>query len=187
MLKGYDRRKVDAFLVRCAASLSGHGVDLPELAAYRRPGAPVDRVTPRVVREVRFPVVLRGGYDLAEVDALLRQVAAALPAAVELPPPTWQGGPAEPALGPGPALRGNVRGYLRADVDTFLVRCAHSLGDLVGEVPQLASLTGQPRTGQPLTADDVEQVRFRMVWRGYRVDAVDALLDRVQAALRQSP
>jgi len=182
--KGYDRRKVDAFLARCATSLDARGVDLPELAAHRRPGAGLEPVTPRAVREVRFPVVLRG-YDLAQVDALLRRVAAALPAVDEPAPPRWRGEPVAPALGPGPALPSSVRGYLRADVDALLVRCAHSLGDRVGEVPELASLTGQPRTGQPLTADDVERVRFPMVWRGYRVDAVDALLDRVQQVLRR--
>jgi DivIVA domain-containing protein len=184
VLKGYDRRKVDAFLVRCAKTLSGHGVDLPELAGYRRPGQPGEPVTPTVVREVRFPVVLRG-YDLAEVDALLRTIAAALPAGLEPARPAWQGPPVPPVLGPGPAVSSNLRGYLRSEVDAFLVRCAHSLGDRVGEVPELAALTGRPRTGEPLTAGDVEQATFHLAWRGYRVDAVDALLDRVQAALRR--
>ena len=183
MLKGYHRRDVDVFLVRCSTSLDAHGVHLPELASYRRPGAPVAPVTAREVRAVRFPVVLRG-YDLAEVDALLRRITAALPD-LEPPRPSWQAAPVPPLLGPGPALPGGLRGYLRADVDAFLVRCAHSLGARVGEVPELASLTGQPRTGHPLTAQDVADIAFPLVWRGYQVDAVAVLLDRVEAALRR--
>jgi DivIVA domain-containing protein len=135
------------------------------------------------VRDVRFPLVLRG-YDLAEVDALLRRVARALPDPPEADPPSWEGEPVPPALGPGPGLRTSWRGYVRDDVDAFLVRCAHSLGARVAEVPELASLTGEPRTGRPLTAREVDAVQFRLVRGGYAPDAVDALLDRVQALLR---
>lgn len=39
----------------------------------------------------------------------------------------------------------------------------------------------------PLTADDVRRVRFGVVFRGYRMDEVDALLDRVAAQLPPAP
>lgn len=186
MLRGYDRRQVDAFLVRCAASLRTHGVALSELAGRDGElpaGGDVEPVTARDVREVRFSLV-RVGYDLAEVDVLLRRVAAALPPVPEPPAPTWDTEPVPAAVAPGPGLRTALRGYRREDVDPFLVRCAHSLRTRVAEVPELVALTGRPRVAPPLTPREVEQVQFRMVWRGYAVDPVDALLDRVQAVLR---
>ena len=39
----------------------------------------------------------------------------------------------------------------------------------------------------PLTADDLEQVRFTTALRGYRTSEVDALLDRLMTELRESP
>src|SRR3954469_11101867 len=38
-------------------------------------------------------------------------------------------------------------------------------------------------SGQPLTAEDVQEVRFSSALRGYRMDEVDALLDRIAAEL----
>jgi DivIVA domain-containing protein len=38
-----------------------------------------------------------------------------------------------------------------------------------------------------LTAEDLPQLRFRTVIRGYRMQDVDAALDRVAQALRASP
>ena len=183
MLRGYDRRQVDAFLARCARSLREHDAVLPELGALET-RHDVEPVTARDVRDVRFRVVRRG-YDLAEVDALLRRVAAVLPALPEPPPPNWDAEPLPPAVAPGPGLRTALRGYRRDDVDAFLVRCAHSLRARVCEVPELVALTGRPRVGPPLSAAEVEQVQFPMVWGGYAADPVDGLLDRVQAALRR--
>lgn len=37
--------------------------------------------------------------------------------------------------------------------------------------------------GRPLTADDLQRVRFSSALRGYRMDEVDALIDRVAADL----
>jgi DivIVA domain-containing protein len=39
---------------------------------------------------------------------------------------------------------------------------------------------------RPLTADDVSGLRFRVGWRGYRMDDVDVALDRLAAALRDA-
>jgi DivIVA domain-containing protein len=38
-------------------------------------------------------------------------------------------------------------------------------------------------TGRPLTAGDLQEVRFSSALRGYRMDEVDALLDRIAADL----
>ena len=38
-------------------------------------------------------------------------------------------------------------------------------------------------SGQPLTAEDLQEVRFSSALRGYRMDEVDALLDRIAAEL----
>jgi DivIVA domain-containing protein len=121
-----------------------------------------------------------GGYDLAEVDRLLRELAVRLP---EVSRPTWDAEPVPPAPGPGPLLRVSLRGYARCDVDAFLVRCAHSLRGRVGELPALSPLTAHPRIGEPLAAADVDAARFRLVYRGYAPSAVDALLDQVRERL----
>ena len=39
----------------------------------------------------------------------------------------------------------------------------------------------------PLTADDLEQVRFTTAFRGYRTSEVDALLDRLMTEMRARP
>jgi DivIVA domain-containing protein len=178
-LRGYARRDVDALLDRCAAALGDRRTEVPELAG-RTPSPCVLPAVARDVREARFRVVV-GGYDLAEVDALLRRLAGVLP---DPPRPCWDGAPLPPAPGPGPRLRTALRGYARDDVDVFLVRCAHSLGRRVGEVPELAALTGAPRVGEPLDARDVDTAQFPLAYRGYAPEAVDALLDRVRDRLR---
>ncbi len=40
---------------------------------------------------------------------------------------------------------------------------------------------------RPLTADDLRQLRFNTVLRGYRASEVDALIDRLAAQLEDSP
>jgi len=39
---------------------------------------------------------------------------------------------------------------------------------------------------RPLTAADVPGLRFRVGWRGYRMDDVDAALDRLSQSLRDA-
>jgi DivIVA domain-containing protein len=194
-MRGYERRAVDAFLRRCAASLGPRAVDFPELRSLARPSAGTPLLDAGDVRRALFPVALRG-YDIAQVDSLLEAVAAALPG--EDARPTWQpappepsqtSGPAQAAVGGGPAgpppisLRAALRGYDVAEVDAFLVRCAHSLGPRIDRVPELRPLLSAPRSGAPLRARDVETAQFRIRRRGYAVDEVDALLDRVAVAL----
>lgn len=54
---------------------------------------------------------------------------------------------------------------------------------LVDVAPDRADLD-LPADG-PVRADDLEHVRFGMALRGYRMDEVDALLDRLAAELRE--
>ncbi|HWB66363.1 MAG TPA: DivIVA domain-containing protein [Mycobacteriales bacterium] len=42
---------------------------------------------------------------------------------------------------------------------------------------------GLPDDG-PLDADDVPRLRFRIGWRGYRMEDVDAALDRIAESMR---
>lgn len=179
--RGYDRSAVDDVLSRCAASLGERAAAVPELAGV----APADPARPALdagdVRALRFEVV-RGGYDVAQVDALLLRLSVALPQ--EDARPRWSGAPrVVAAAGDGPRLRVRVRGYDREQVDAFLVRCAHSLADRVDAVPELRPLLARPRAGEPLRARDVEVAQFPVRLRGYALDEVDALLDRVAVAL----
>lgn len=182
-LRGYDRRAVDQFLSRCVRSLGDRAVQLPELAATR-PAETGPFLDARDVREALFPVVL-GGYQTEQVDALLERVAAVLPG--DDARPGWCGPALDPAaleLVVAPLdLPVTLRGYDRAEVEEFLARCAHSLGRRVRQVPELAGLLCRPRAGPVLRPRDVEMVQFRVRTRGYDIEQVDALLDRVMSAL----
>jgi DivIVA domain-containing protein len=180
--RGYERRAVQELLSRCVLSLGDRAAEFPELAEVRPPDGPAARVDARDVRDARFPIVLRG-YDIAQVDALLERVARALPG--EDARPAWDAvGPAGDAADhPELVLRRAVRGYDVQEVDAFLSRCAHSLGARVDRVPELAGLLDRPRTGSPLRARDVELARFRIKTRGYDMQQVDLLLDRILTAL----
>ena len=176
--RGYARRAVDQFLARCAASLGERASSVPGLPEATAGELP--RLDAGDVQEVRFPVVV-GGYDMADVDALLARVAEMLPAAAERPdwPPTG----AAPGDAPPLHLRRSAQGYDADAVLEFLTRCAHTLGPRVGEVPELAALLERPRAGRPVRARDVETVQFKVRLGGVSVEQVDALLDRVLAAL----
>ena len=80
-------------------------------------------------------------------------------------------------------MRTTFRGYRPPDVDAFLDRCAAALGVHVARVPELAGRGGLTRAAG-LTPEDVATVHFPVAFRGYSMDEVDALLDRVEVALR---
>jgi DivIVA domain-containing protein len=85
-------------------------------------------------------------------------------------------------------MRRALRGYHREDVDQFLDRCVATLGVEASRFPELRSRpTSSRRAHAPLTADDVAGVRFRIELRGYALQEVDDLLDRVAAELRRAP
>ncbi|HWH30692.1 MAG TPA: DivIVA domain-containing protein [Mycobacteriales bacterium] len=176
--RGYSRRAVDEFLARCAASLADRAADVPGLPPPASGDLP--RLDAGDVRDVRFPVVV-GGYDMAEVDALLTRVAKVLPAVSDRP--GWGGDAPASAVGEPLHLRRSAQGYDAEQVLAFLTRCAHTLGPRVSEVPELAGLLRRPRTGDPVRARDVETVQFRVRLGGVSVEQVDALLDRVAGAL----
>ena len=81
-------------------------------------------------------------------------------------------------------MRTVFRGYRAADVDAFLDRCAGALGMHVALVPELEGRAGRAGGGG-LRPEEVADVRFPIVLRGYSLDEVDALLDRVEQALRR--
>ena len=83
-------------------------------------------------------------------------------------------------------MRTTFRGYRRTEVDAFLDRCAAALGLRAADLPELRGRGGLV-TGPRVTPEEVAQVQFGMELRGYALDEVDALLDRVEAALRLSP
>ncbi|WP_258725942.1 DivIVA domain-containing protein [Cellulomonas sp. NS3] len=191
--EGYDIGEVDALLGRAAATL--------EVLAGQRPGPAV--LTARDVADSRFMATkFRDGYDQVEVDDFLDALATALASAAasasRSADPTDPPG-AQPLAGAlrtvleahaaeraarswdSPALRAAVPevtrrgpGYVREDVDAFLERAARSLDDLRrGATPELGP-------------QDVRAARFREAgWRAerYDQDAIDALLDRVEASL----
>jgi DivIVA domain-containing protein len=80
-------------------------------------------------------------------------------------------------------VRTALRGYRPADVDAFRDRCAAALGLHAADIPELRG-RGGPASGTGLAPQDVADVRFPIA-RGYALDEVDALLDRVEAALRR--
>ena len=56
-------------------------------------------------------------------------------------------------------------------------------GEILVDAPRDRADLDLPADG-PVGADDLERVRFGMALRGYRMDEVDALLDRLAAELR---
>ena len=170
---------MDEFLARCAASLGERAASVPGLPEPAE-GEGLPALDAGDVHAARFPVVV-GGYDMAEVDALLTRVAEALPAVEQRP--GWGGAVPVPPDAEPLRLRRSAQGYDGEQVLEFLTRCAHTLGPRVTEVPELAGLLDRPRTGAPVRARDVETVLFRVRLGGVSVEQVDQLLDRVAVAL----
>ncbi|MEU5691662.1 DivIVA domain-containing protein [Actinosynnema sp. NPDC020468] len=119
---------------------------------------------PDRIREVVFHEV-PGGYDQKPVDEFLGRVEWQLRAG--LVPPTNLGTADELLAVKLPKASG---GYDRGEVDAFLKRAA-------------AALAGTGR----MTSTEVRHTRFSLtsgMRRGYRVQAVDALLDELEQELR---
>ena len=81
-------------------------------------------------------------------------------------------------------MRTAFRGYRAAEVDAFLDRCAAALGVRAAQFPELEGRGGLA-SGAGLTSQAVADVAFPIAFRGYALDEVDALLDRVESALRE--
>jgi DivIVA domain-containing protein len=65
---------------------------------------------------------------------------------------------------------------------TVAILAAGRDNNAMGEVYEDRPDRGIP-TGRPLTSDDLDAVRFSTAVRGYRMDEVDALIDRMRADL----
>jgi DivIVA domain-containing protein len=76
-------------------------------------------------------------------------------------------------------MRRVFRGYEPRQVEAFLGRCLGTLGPRA-DFPELAGVIA---AGPPVTRDDVRNVQFSVKLRGYQLDEVDRLLDRIAAAL----
>jgi DivIVA domain-containing protein len=172
--RGYDRDQVDAFLQRVAAALDGS-----------------DSLTEAEVHNVVFgkPTrMLDRGYDEEDVDALLDIVGSILgrraglapnPPAADASAPSFTAAPRTEPLS-GYQVRQTVLknspigrpGYDKQQVDEFVERAANTLDG----------------SGLPLSMDQVRQAGFshpKGLHRGYDVDDVHALLDRITAELRR--
>jgi DivIVA domain-containing protein len=164
LAKGYDRKQVDAFLVRADLALSG---------AY-------PTLTAAEIRRAGFELVHRG-YQIEPVDQVLDEMELQ---AVLLAAATSKRGRLDP-VAEAEFLRAELsapymrrfprvhfprRGYDIDDVDEFL--------DLVGTAldSAIASVATDVRG---LTVADVRTVAFRPKRGGYAEEAVDETLDRV--------
>jgi DivIVA domain-containing protein len=164
--KGYHRRQVDAFVNHVEVSLGG---------VFQPP-------TATEVRQAGFELV-RGGYDVAEVDEYLD----VLEDRVILAQSATAGRRGRPDLGSEaaylldelsapymrrfPRARFFRRGYAVDDVDDFV--------DAV-----VATLCGSAVDGE-VTVEDVRRAPFHARRGGYREDAVDDAMDRVVEHLLQ--
>lgn len=158
--RGYHRTAVDTFL---AAARDSFEHDTDELAADD-------------VRVASFPLV-KGGYDIAEVDAALGRVEDALAARRR-----------ERAVRADGAEAWVVQARTEAQVilDHLARSRKHkfartgflSFGYRVDEVDHVAArIVRYLRDGDELTVEQIRSAAFRMQRGGYREEQVDALLD----------
>lgn len=162
--KGYDRKQVEAFLVRADLALQGA---LPSVTATE-------------IRQAGFELVRRG-YQVEAVDEVLDEMELQ---AVLLAAATSRRGRVDPVaeaeflrkelsapyMRRFPRVRFPRRGYDLDDVDEFVDRVCTALD---AAVASLAADTGG------LSVAEVRTVAFRPKRGGYSEDAVDEALDRV--------
>jgi DivIVA domain-containing protein len=161
-VKGYDKRAVDAFLLRAREAFE----------------AGAEPMTAAEVRQVAFPLVRRG-YVIAAVDAALGRIEDAFAARER-----------EAAVGSEGAHA--WVGHTRETAQVVLDRLSRPKGrrfDRVGalrygyridEVDLVADkLAKYLETGDSVTVEQVRAVAFRMQRGGYREVQVDAVLDAV--------
>ncbi|MCR2809413.1 MULTISPECIES: DivIVA domain-containing protein [unclassified Microbacterium] len=164
-VKGYEKRAVDAFLLRARN-------------AFERYGDEADQMTSADVRRVAFPIV-RHGYVISAVDDALGRIEDAFAARER-----------EAAVADG-GVHAWV-GQTRETAQVVLDRLSRPKGrrfDRVGglrygyridEVDLVADkLARYLETGEALSVEQVRGVAFRMQRGGYREAQVDAVLDAV--------
>ncbi|TFV81898.1 DivIVA domain-containing protein [Microbacterium sp. dk485] len=161
--KGYEKRAVDAFLERARAAFES---DEP------------DALRSTEVRATAFPLV-RHGYAIAPVDAALGRIEDAFAAREREWAMNRRGARAWVAESRETAqvvldrlLRPRGQRFDRVGVLRY--------GYRVDEVDLVADkIARYLAAGEPVTADQVRAVAFRMQRGGYREDQVDAVLDAV--------
>jgi DivIVA domain-containing protein len=160
--KGYEKRAVDAFLIRAREAFE----------------AGAEPMTAAEVRQVAFPIVRRG-YAIAAVDAALGRIEDAFAAREREAAVTTEGAHA-------------WVGQTRETAQVVLDRLSRPKGrrfDRVGalrygyridEVDLVTDkLARYLETGDSVTVEQVRGVAFRMQRGGYREAQVDAVLDAI--------
>jgi DivIVA domain-containing protein len=160
--KGYDADAVDRFLARARAAFEDDGDDVDAVA----------------VRTAAFPLV-RGGYQIAPVDAALTRIEDAL-AARERERALSRAG-ARAWVGRSRTLAQEVLDRLSRPKRRRFARAGFlRFGYRIDEVDIVADrIARYLESGDDLTVEQVRTVAFRMQRRGYREDQVDAVLDAV--------
>jgi DivIVA domain-containing protein len=161
-VKGYEKRSVDAFLLRAREAFEAGG----------------EQMTAAEVRQAAFPLVRRG-YVIAAVDAALGRIEDAFAARER-----------EAAVGSAGARAwvGQTRETAQIVLDRlsrptgrrFDRVSALRYGYRIDEVDLVADkLAKYLETGDSVTVEQVRAVAFRMQRGGYRETQVDAVLDAV--------
>jgi DivIVA domain-containing protein len=164
--KGYHRRQVDAFVNQVEVSLGG---------VFQPP-------TATEVRQAGFELV-RGGYDVAEVDEYLD----VLEDRVILAQSATAGRRGRPDLGSEAAyLRDELSApYMRRFPRARFFRRGYAVDDVDDFVDAVvATLDGSAENGE-VSVEDVRRAPFTARRGGYREDAVDDAMDRVVEHLLQ--
>ncbi|MBS1698115.1 MAG: DivIVA domain-containing protein [Actinobacteria bacterium] len=158
--KGYQRAAVDTFLGRARRAFEdgSEGIGSAD------------------IRGASFPLV-RGGYDIAAVDAALARVEEAFAQRERAVVVSTAG--ASAWVGKARTDAQVILDHLdRPQKHRFARTGLLTFGYRVDEVDHVAQrILRFLRDGEPLTAEQVRQTAFRMQRRGYREEQVDALLD----------
>ena len=169
-LRGYAMHEVDGFLDRAAEEIARWH---EALNRGRRPNARL--LTPREVGEVVFNKEMRG-YDMAEVDDFLDELAAEL--ARLYGEVTRRVTPAGRRLTADDIVRkefnGGMRGYDRREVDRFLDQVAREVLRWQDALAQ-----GYRPSMRLVTPQDINEKVFTKAVRGYAMIEVDAFLDEL--------
>jgi DivIVA domain-containing protein len=169
-LRGYAMHEVDEFLDRAAEEIARWH---EALGRGRRPNARL--LTPREVSEVVFNKEMRG-YDMAEVDDFLDELAAEL--ARLYSEVTRRATPAGRRLTADDIVRkefnGGLRGYDRREVDRFLDQVAREVLRWQDALAQ-----GYRPSMRLVTPQDINEKVFSKAVRGYAMIEVDAFLDEL--------
>lgn len=163
--KGYEKRAVEAFLVRARD-------------AFETQAAGQESVTSSVVRDASFPLVKRG-YAIAAVDAALSRIEDAF-AAREREDGIAREGAARWVGSARDTAQEVLERLSRPDGRRFDRARGLHYGYRIDEVDLVArKLIGYFERGEQVTVEQVRQAAFRMQRRGYREEQVDAVLDAV--------